>query len=184
MQKFRSAVNLLGHANTALLFVCKYLIIIIVATIAVILIAAVVYRYGLGSAISWAEEASKYLMVWLTFLGTPIALRNFGHINIDLLYKILPPRLQQLLYFVVSSIICFTMGIVFVKGMSFADMGARQVASSFNLSMWYMYIAVPVGAALTILVAVEQALRSLMGIVDPENGLTIISAETEVDAAV
>ncbi len=181
MQVFRSAINYLEKLNTFLLFICKYLIIAIVAVIAVILIAAVVYRYGLGSAISWAEEASKYLMVWLTFLGTPIALRNFGHINIDLLYKILPPRLQQFLYFIVSVIICITMSIVFVKGMSFAEMGARQVASSFNLAMWYMYIVVPVGAGLTTLVAIEQGLRALVGTINPDQGLII--AEAEADAA-
>ncbi|MBX2879660.1 MAG: TRAP transporter small permease [Granulosicoccus sp.] len=181
MQVFRSAIDFLGHLNTFLLFICKYLIIVIVAIIAIILIAAVVYRYGLGSAISWAEEASKYLMVWLTFLGTPIALRNFGHINIDLLYKILPPRLQQLFYLVVSVIICITMSIVFIKGMSFAEMGARQVASSFSLSMWYMYIVVPIGAALTTLVAIEQGLRALVGTFNPEHGLII--AEAEADAA-
>jgi len=179
MQVIRSVVDVLGAINSALLFVCKYLIILIVSAIAIILIAAVVYRYGLGSAISWAEEASKYLMVWLTFLGTPIALRNFGHINIDLLVKVMPPRMQQLLYFVVSVIICFTMGVVLIKGWSFAEMGARQVASSFNLSMWYMYIAVPLGSALTILVAIEQALRSLMGIANPAAGLIVTNLDPD-----
>lgn len=183
MQVVQSAIDVLAYINRLLLVVCKYLIIVIVAVIATILIAAVIYRYGLNSAISWAEEASKYLMVWLTFLGTPIALRNFAHINIDLLYKVLPPRLQQLLYFIVSLIIFSTMSIVFLKGLSFAEMGARQVASSFNLSMWYMYIVVPVGSGLTMLVALEQALRALVGTLDPENGLSITDIEADVTAS-
>lgn len=179
MQMFQSAIDVLGIIIKLLLLVCKYLIIAIVAVIAAILIAAVVYRYGLNSAISWAEEASKYLMVWLTFLGTPIALRNFAHINIDLIYKVLPPRIQQLFYLFVSLIILTTMTVVFLKGLSFAGMGARQVASSFNLSMWYMYIAVPIGSGLTMLVAVEQALRALVGILDPDNGLSMTNADAD-----
>lgn len=179
MQFLKRVIDTLVRINSGLLFVCKYLIILIVAVIASILIAAVVFRYGLNSALSWAEESSKYLMVWLTFLGTPIALRNFGHINIDLLLKVLPPRLQQFFYLLVSLIICFTMAIIFLKGMSFAEMGARQVASSFNISMWYMYIAVPIGAALTILVAIEQALLSLVGIFSPKDGLIVTAVETE-----
>lgn len=182
MDDFRYLVSALVKLNSALLFVCKYLVIVLVAVIAVVLIAAVVYRYGLDSALSWAEEFSKYLMVWLTFLGTPIALRHFGHINIDLLIKVLPPRLQQLMYFVVSIIICFTMSIVFLKGVSFAELGARQVASSFNVSMFYMYVAVPIGSALTFLVALEQALLSLSGIADPKKGLIVTAMEA--DAAV
>ena len=181
MNSFRLVTSYLVQLNTGLLFICKYLVIVIVAVIAAVLISAVVFRYGLNSALSWAEELSKYLMVWLTFLGTPIALRHFGHINIDLLVKILPARLQQLMYFIVSVIICITMGIVFLKGLSFTQMGARQVASSFNVSMFYMYVAVPIGSGLTFLVALEQALLSLSGIADPEKGLIV--ADVEANAA-
>ncbi|MEZ5729093.1 MAG: TRAP transporter small permease subunit [Burkholderiaceae bacterium] len=85
-----AVTDLLLRINTALLLVCKYLIMVIVAVIAAILIAGVVYRYGLNNALSWAEELSKYLMVWLAFLGAPIALRRLGHINIDLFVRMLP----------------------------------------------------------------------------------------------
>jgi len=172
-------VKLLDRTNSFIAIVCRQLIILIVATLAVILISAVVWRYGLNSAISWAEEASKYLMVWLTFLGTPVALRQFGHINIDLLLKVLPARLRQFLYLVISLIILFTMAVIFWHGANFTQVGMRQVASSFNLSMLYMYIAVPIGAGLTCLVALEQALRSLRGIRDPERGLIDTGGEAE-----
>lgn len=151
--------------------ICRYLIMVIVAVLAIILISAVFWRYVLNSAISWSEEGSKYLMVWLTFLGAPIALRHFAHINIDLLIKALPPRLRQFMHLFISIIIITTMAILFWKGIGFTQLGARQVASSFNFSMLYMYIAVPIGAGLTALVALEQALRSLVGIFDPERGL-------------
>lgn len=168
---------LLKRLNTVLLSICKYLIIIIVAVIAAILIAAVVFRYGLNSALSWAEELSKYLMVWLTFLGAPIALRQFGHINIDLFVGMLPARLEQFSHLLISLIIALTMGIVLWKGWGFAQLGARQVASSFNLSMFYLYVAVPIGSALTVLVAIEQALQALAGIFDPDKGLDASGGE-------
>lgn len=165
------AADQLGRFNDALMSVCRYLIILIVAALAVILICAVFWRYVLNSAISWSEEGSKYLMVWLTFLGAPIALRHFAHINIDLLINALPARLQQVLRFFISLIIVFTMAILLWKGVGFAQLGARQVASSFNFSMFYMYVAVPIGAGLTLLVALEHVLRSIVGIGDPERGL-------------
>ena len=68
-------------------------------------------------------------------------------------------------------IIIATMGVMLVKGWSFAELGARQVASSFNFSMVWMYIAIPVGSALTALVAIELALKALLGIADPEQGI-------------
>ncbi len=157
--------------NDRLLAACKGLIIAIVAILAMILIAAVFYRFVLDNAISWSEEGSKYLMVWLTFLGAPIALRHAGHINIDLLIKLFPPRGRQAFYLGINLIIIVTMSVLLWKGAEFAQLGARQVASSFNLSMVWMYIAVPVGSALTCLVAIELALKALSGIADPEKGI-------------
>ena len=171
MTAVAAAASLLERVNDHLLLICKYILIAIVAILAVILIAAVFYRYALNNAIAWSEEGSKYLMVWLTFLGAPIALRHAAHINIDLLVKLFPPRGRQAFYFVINLIIIATMGILLWKGWAFAELGARQVASSFNFSMVWMYVAVPIGSALTCLVAIELALKALLGIADPSQGI-------------
>ncbi|MEM9441847.1 MAG: TRAP transporter small permease [Pseudomonadota bacterium] len=161
----------LERLNDRLLIVCKWLITAIVAVLAVILIAAVFYRYALNNAIAWSEEGSKYLMVWLTFLGAPIALRHAAHINIDLLVKLFPPRGRQAFYLGINLVIIATMSIMLWKGWAFAELGARQVASSFNASMLWMYVAVPIGSALTVLVAIELSLKAALGVVDPTQGI-------------
>ena len=163
--------SLFERINDRLLAICKWAIIAIVAVLAVILISAVFYRYALNNAIAWSEEGSKYLMVWLTFLGAPIALRHAAHINIDLLVKLFPPRGRQAFYLAINLIIIITMGILLWKGWEFAQLGARQVASSFNVSMLWMYVAVPIGSALTTLVAIELSLKAVLGIVDPTEGI-------------
>jgi len=172
MSGIAAAAALLARLNDHLLQVCRYLVIAIVAVLAVILISAVFYRYALNNAIAWSEEGSKYLMVWLTFLGAPIALRDAAHINIDLLIKLFPARGRQVLYLIIHLIIIATMGILFWKGAGFAQMGARQVASSFNFSMVWMYVAVPIGSALVCLVAIEHVLRAACGIAEPAHGLS------------
>lgn len=171
MNPIAGLASLFERLNDRLLAVCKALIIAIVAILAIILISAVFYRYALNNAIAWSEEGSKYLMVWLTFLGAPIALRHAGHINIDLLVKLFPPRGRQAFYLFINLVITATMGVLFWKGVEFAELGARQVASSFNFSMVWMYVAVPVGSALTCLVAIELALKSLLGVADPSKGI-------------
>lgn len=171
MRTVAGLASLVERVNDHLLAVCKWAIIGIVGVLAIILISAVFYRYALNDAIAWSEEGSKYLMVWLTFLGAPIALRNAAHINIDLLVKLFPPRGRQAFYLAINLVIIATMGILLWKGWEFAELGARQVASSFNFSMVWMYVAVPVGSALTCLVAIELALKSILGIGDPAQGI-------------
>jgi TRAP-type C4-dicarboxylate transport system permease small subunit len=168
-----AAADAVGRVNDRCLWVCKHAIIFVVALLAVILCAAVFWRYALNNAIPWSEELSKYLMVWLTFLGAPIALRHGSHINIDLLQQLMPPRGRQLFHLVIHLLVVATMVLVLWYGISFAQLGARQVASSFRLSMLWMYLAVPIGAALVALVALEHSLKSLVGIADPARGLAI-----------
>ena len=167
------AIDVLSRFNAAVLVVGRYVIITLVGIIAVVMMAQVVFRYGLDNSIPWSEEVSKYLMVWLAFMGAPIALMHANHISIDLLLKAFPARGQQLFHLLVNIIIIMTMCIVFYHGAKFSQMGARQVASSINISMLYMYIAVPVGSLLTAIVALEHGLRALIGIGDPDKGLKV-----------
>jgi len=167
-----SVAQSLARLNDHLLHVCRYLLITIVGVIAVIMVAAVFYRHVLDNSITWAEEGCKYLMVWLALLGAPIALRHAGHINIDLLIKLFPARGRQAFYLLIHLVIIATMGLLLWQGWIFAQSGARQVASSFNASMLWMYIAIPIGSALTCLVALEHSLKALVGIADPSQGLS------------
>lgn len=168
-----AAASGLARLNDGLLWLCKYALMAVVAILAVILVAAVFWRYALNNAIPWSEELSKYLMVWLTFLGAPIALRHGSHINIDLLQQLMPPRGQQLFHLMIHLVVVATMVLVLWQGITFTQLGARQVASSLRLSMIYMYAAVPIGAALVTLVAIEHSLKSLVGIIDPARGLVL-----------
>ena len=179
MNAIERAANRLARLNDWFMVGCRYLLIVLVAVLATILIVSVYRRYVVESSIAWSEEASKYLMVWLAFVGAPIAMRNFAHINIDLLHKAVLARMQQLLHLIVSLLTITTMIILVWKGYGFAQGGMRQVASSFNLSMFYMYIAVPIGAGLTCLVAIEHALRSLVGIADPARGLHALQLDDD-----
>lgn len=178
--RLEKAANAIGSFNDAAMRILKYLIILVVGIIAVIMMCAVFWRYVLDNSLPWSEEISKYLMVWLAFLGAPVALRQANHINIDILMKSFPPRGEQFFHLIINLVIITTMGIVLIKGIQFAQLGARQVASSIQISMVYMYIAVPVGSALTCLVALEHALRAAIGISDPQKGLVLTPELDEI----
>lgn len=45
----------------------------------------VVLRYGFDSGIAISEELSRWLFVWLTFMGAVVALKEHGHLGTDML---------------------------------------------------------------------------------------------------
>jgi TRAP-type transport system small permease protein len=68
----------------------KVLIALFLAIMVVLVFGNVVLRYGFNSGITVSEEVSRWLFVWLTFLGAIIALREHGHLGVDSLARRLP----------------------------------------------------------------------------------------------
>ena len=69
----------------------KMTIALFLAIMVVLVFGNVVLRYAFNSGITVSEEVSRWLFVWLTFLGAIIAMREHGHLGVDSLVKRLPP---------------------------------------------------------------------------------------------
>lgn len=151
-----------------LLIGCSGATIALVAAIAVVIAASVFWRYVLNDALSWSEEVSKYCMVWMTFTGAPIALARGGHIAIELLPQSLPDRARHALMLLVAVIVVALMAILVWRGATFAWNGRTQVMITVgNVSMFWLFVSVPVGAAIMLVVALGQGLLHLRGLLDP-----------------
>lgn len=60
------------------------------AVMVLLVFGNVVLRYTLNSGITVSEELSRWLFVWLTFMGAVVALREHGHLGTDVLVSRLP----------------------------------------------------------------------------------------------
>jgi TRAP-type C4-dicarboxylate transport system permease small subunit len=63
---------------------------LVLAVMVVLVFGNVVLRYGFNSGITVSEEVSRWLFVWMTFLGAIVALREHGHLGTDVLVSRLP----------------------------------------------------------------------------------------------
>lgn len=67
---------------------CKllnYIMALFLALMVVMVFGNVVLRYGFNSGIAISEELSRWLFVWMTFMGAVVALRERGHLGTDML---------------------------------------------------------------------------------------------------
>lgn len=72
---------------------CRLLELLIAACLAVMVLLVfgnVVLRYAFNSGITVSEEVSRWLFVWMTFLGAIVALKEHGHLGTDMLVSRLP----------------------------------------------------------------------------------------------
>lgn len=72
---------------------CRILEFLMAAALAVMVVLVfgnVVLRYGFNSGITMSEEVSRWLFVWLTFIGAIVAMREHAHLGSDMLVSRLP----------------------------------------------------------------------------------------------
>ncbi|MCA8926671.1 MAG: TRAP transporter small permease [Alphaproteobacteria bacterium] len=162
--------RLVGGLNRLLLLLCKAAAVLLLAVMTGIIIASVFCRYVLSDAIPWSEEIAKFVMVWMTFIVAPVGLSLGAHIAIDALANALKGRLYFLLLVGVFGAIIALM-LMFVDQATFLTQNARiQRASTIDVSISYVYAAMPIGCAVTALVALEFWLNALKGVIDPARG--------------
>ena len=125
-------------------------------TVAVALLSAIVLviawqvatRYLPGLRIPrWTEEVSLILMVWLSMLGSALAVRRAEHLAMDLIVRQLPRPLQRAAFWLVWLVVAAFGVYLIVYGSELASRTMSQTFSATKLPIGLMYWAIPVGGA-------------------------------------
>lgn len=66
-----------------------------IASTSFITILQVVMRYGFNHPLTWPEEVSTLLLVWMTFAGASIMVKKRQHIEIDFFVNLFPKKWQN-----------------------------------------------------------------------------------------
>src|SRR5437764_6359906 len=66
----------------------------------VLVFGNVFLRYAFNSGITISEELSRWLLVWLTFLGAIVAVREHAHLGVDTLVRMLPASGKRICFIV------------------------------------------------------------------------------------
>jgi len=127
----------------------------VMALALVVMLCSMLYqvfgRYVLQHAPGWSEELARYLMVWLTMLGSACVLRSGGHISVTTVTDRLSPAALTWALAVRDAALVATSGILAWWGVLFAEMNEVQESAALEIPMSIPYAALPVGAVLIVL---------------------------------
>ena len=127
----------------------------------------VVLRYFFNDPTVWAGEVASFLTIAVVFLGLAQNLRQGDHIRIDVLTKLLPPRVQLVLD-VVAHGVAIVFSIVLFMGcwVRFDNFWVRHTTSDSPLMvpLWIPMLPVLAGAAVFCLAAVSGFALRLHGL--------------------
>lgn len=164
--------------------ICKLVvgaaILVMVASIS----GQVFYRAVLDSYIGWAEEAARFSFVWLTFLGSASAFRSRRHLAIDFLPEFLGSKGRIVLDMILCVIVLALAFVLVVYGWQLTQRTMTQIAPATGVTIGYIYIALPISAALISLYAIVDVFRNGMAIATDDLSRAAIRPTTSiVDAA-
>jgi TRAP-type C4-dicarboxylate transport system permease small subunit len=124
---------------------------LLLGSIIVLVLLQISLRYVSFIRIQWTEEMSRYLFVYLTFVGSALLIKEKGHIVVDVLVDRLPSRARLLVYLVVQvAVLAFLY--LFVSGiltLALGSMGTRAPSMTW-FSMGYLYWGVWLGGVLMV----------------------------------
>lgn len=171
-------VTALGSVNAAALTLGRGLGAVCMAGMVIIILAQVFFRYVIGTALPWPEEAARFLMLWAAGLMIATAFRRGGFVSIDMLVRLLPGRIASALALVLLGLSLVIL--VVAIGISWGDVtgiGGRfetdslKVPMSFDMgAQWqkvpraWQMASMLVGLSLMISVCIELMLRNLIGL--------------------
>lgn len=129
----------------------RWVLVLLLGVMASLVAANVFSRYALNYSFPWVEELTRYMMIWLTFLGAGPALRVGGHIAVESLPASLPRLPAQLVRGFIAVIVAATLVVMLWLGWEYADFAWDQESPVMNWSLGKIYLALPVGSALMLL---------------------------------
>jgi TRAP-type C4-dicarboxylate transport system permease small subunit len=112
----------------------------------------VLMRFVFQQPAEWTEVLIRFALIWMVFLGIPEAFRIGAMVSIDLVQRMAPPLLRRVLRFVVLIATLTLLGFIIWYGWDYAQRGRVQtVAGLENVSMFWAYLALPVGSILAVI---------------------------------
>lgn len=124
--------TLLSKATDVLMAVC-------LAGMAILVFGNVVLRYAFDSGITWSEEMSRFLFVWLTFLGAIGALKDNQHLGVDMFVKKLSLPLRRVVYIISNLLVLYVLWLVFDGSWRTTLVSTSALAPATGMPMSYVY---------------------------------------------
>jgi len=116
----------------------------------------------------WGEEIVRYSFIYLAWIGAAVAVKERGHIRIDVIVHYLGPRAKTLIY-IFGDLVMFAVAIIalywsFETVLVSAKFGS--VTDGLRISKVWFLLAVPVGFGLMIIRLIQSFLRDLRSLRD------------------
>ena len=139
----------------------EMLCVAILALMSILVFLNVVLRYGFNSSISVTEEVSRYLFVWLAFLGAVLAFNENHHVSVTVLVDKLSPLGRSLLRLVTDAAMLFCCYLIVAGSWFQFQLNLKNFAPISGLPQGITYLASTIAGALIGILLIARMVSNL-----------------------
>ena len=114
----------------------------------VLVFGEVFLRYVVGRSLGWAEELLRYLLIWMTFLGSYLAVKSNEHLGIGLFFQWLPRKWQPPIDCVANLLLLLFLGIFSILSLQYTLKFFADESTTLEIPMGVIYAILPIGGVL------------------------------------
>lgn len=138
----------------------------------------VVLRIFFNAGLTWSEELSRYLFVYVTYIGAISAMYANAHIGVDTLISRVPEKVQMLFYVTSQTIIAGLMGVLIHGSVKMVAQNTASKTAALGIPYSVLYSAgIICGLGITILAMANI----IYAITHPDEINSIVTTHTEDD---
>lgn len=168
MAALKKLAQILFRVNDLAEWLAVNLAWIMLFAITLLNIVQVFYRYVLNDALSWTEEASLWMMVWITFAILPVAYRKGLNISMMLFRDMLKQNRFEYILRCVYHVIVLAIAVVCIdQAWGMFKGGQRLEMPALEISKAWVYAVMPPAWILLILAVIEGVVKDIQGVFDP-----------------
>jgi len=119
----------------------------------------IITRFVLERPAEWTEVLIRFSLIWMVFLGIPLAFRLGAMVSVDLLYRWSGARTRRFLDAMVAIAALVLLAVTIIVGWDYAQRGRVQsVIGLEEVSMFWAYLALPVGGVFSVIAVIGNFL--------------------------
>ncbi|MFA1819982.1 TRAP transporter small permease [Virgibacillus oceani] len=157
------------------------LLIILSSVMSIAITLQVFMRHVMNSSLSWSEELARYCFIWLVYIGISYAVKKQRHIKVDVVLHILKEK-QKIILGIIANLIFLAFSLLMIRyGYDIAQqlLNFGQTSPALHIPMGIVYMATPVGFALTSIRLIQQIILQIRALTGKED----FEVKTEHDIA-
>lgn len=150
--------------------VSRVIVCILFVAMVLVVFANVIGRYYLDTSLAWSEEVSRFMLVWLVFLGAVLAYEKDEHLGLDILVKRLPRKFEALVGIFTDLMVTFAIGLIVYGGYQMAVDSWDWESTTVPIPLGYVYVIVPVCGGIMIFQTLLKLCRHIKAFRGVEGG--------------